>query len=541
MSDAAQRNSIAQALRAWTALLGADRVLSAGQAMERFCPSTEGLRCEIAGALLARSADDVAQIIRIAAQYRTSLYPISTGHNWGYGTAQPTRDGSLLLDLSAMDRILDFDAGTGVVTIEPGVTQGQLAEYLAQHGGGFLVPTTGAGPKCSVLANALERGYGITPYCDHFGAVMRLEAVLADGTHYRPALTGIGASKVDRLYKWGLGPYVDGLFSQSGFGVVTQITLALARQPRTFSGFFFGSNSDAAVGELVGATRALMARLPGIVGSINLMNAHRILAMTIPYPFDLTVEGVLPVALIKQLRQRHKIFAWTGAGALYGEPAVVAAASKTVARTLGPLVQSLHFLNAGRASIVRRVSRVVPGDLGRRLRRNSAVLDGAIDIMRGRPSEVALRLAYWKSGKLPDAGTGLDPARDGCGLIWYPPLVPAEPDSARDFISHVTATCEEYRIEPLITLTALSDRCLDSSVPILFDPLDPTQTASALTCYDQLIARGLAKGYAPYRLNIGSMQLLAARHSDPHRFVRRLKEAIDPFGILAPGRYDAVR
>ena len=36
------------------------------------------------------------------------------------------------------------------------------------------MPVTGAGPNCSLLANALERGYGITPPTDHFGAVTRL-------------------------------------------------------------------------------------------------------------------------------------------------------------------------------------------------------------------------------------------------------------------------------------------------------------------------------------------------------------------------------
>ena len=89
---------------------------------------------------------------------------------------------------------------------EPGVTQQKLSDYLAAKGLQFLVPVTGAGPDCSLIGNALERGYGITPHADHFGAVTALEAVLPDGRLYRSALSELGGGAVDRAYKWGMGP-----------------------------------------------------------------------------------------------------------------------------------------------------------------------------------------------------------------------------------------------------------------------------------------------------------------------------------------------
>ena len=77
----------------------------------------------------------------------------------------------------------------------------------------------------------LERGYGITPYADHFAAVTALEAVLPDGRIYRSALSELGGATVDRAYKWGIGPYIDGLFAQGNFAVVTNMTIALAPRP----------------------------------------------------------------------------------------------------------------------------------------------------------------------------------------------------------------------------------------------------------------------------------------------------------------------
>jgi 4-cresol dehydrogenase (hydroxylating) len=37
--------------------------------------------------------------------------------------------------------------------------------------GVFLVPATRAGPGCSIIGNALKRGYGITPLTDHFQSI----------------------------------------------------------------------------------------------------------------------------------------------------------------------------------------------------------------------------------------------------------------------------------------------------------------------------------------------------------------------------------
>jgi 4-cresol dehydrogenase (hydroxylating) len=92
------------------------------------------------------------------------------------------------------------------VTVEPGVTQQILYDYLERNRLAFLVPATGAGPHCSLVGNALERGYGITPYADHFSAVTAIEAVLPNGRIYRSALSELGGGTVDRAFKWGIGP-----------------------------------------------------------------------------------------------------------------------------------------------------------------------------------------------------------------------------------------------------------------------------------------------------------------------------------------------
>jgi len=137
--------SIDAALEEWRKILPSDALLT-GASLAHYRENCLGLARNIPAALQPRSEADVAGIVRIANSRQVPLYTISTGHNWGYGSAIPVHDGCVILDLSRMDRILEMDAELGLVTIEPGVTQKQLFDYLNARNLNFFVPTTGAGP-----------------------------------------------------------------------------------------------------------------------------------------------------------------------------------------------------------------------------------------------------------------------------------------------------------------------------------------------------------------------------------------------------------
>ena len=144
--------TIEAAIEAWRQLLGAEHVLDAPQAQQRYGADTGANVRVIPAALRIPDSALLPEVMRIAQRCRVPVHPISTGHNWGYGTALPPRDGTVLVDLGGLQRILHFDAEFGVVTVEPGVTQGMLAQFLDAGGHPFLVPVTGAGPSCSLLA-----------------------------------------------------------------------------------------------------------------------------------------------------------------------------------------------------------------------------------------------------------------------------------------------------------------------------------------------------------------------------------------------------
>src|SRR5262249_25748645 len=147
-----------------------------------------------------------------------AVHPISCGKNWGYSDACATSDGQVLLDLRRMNRIIEVNEELAYATIEPGVSQGQMAEYLEEHHPNLWMDVTGAGPDASIVGNTLERGFGHTINGDRFLNSCGMEVVLADG---RILTTGLGHyenAHAAPVYKWGIGPYLDGIFTQSNLG-----------------------------------------------------------------------------------------------------------------------------------------------------------------------------------------------------------------------------------------------------------------------------------------------------------------------------------
>ena len=108
------------------------------------------------GTVYPKNVSEVREIIHIANMYKIVLYPFSSGMNWGQGSRVTTTDNSLLIDLSALNTVLEVNKEHRYVVIETGVTQQKLYEEL--QGTQFKVPVTGSAAQSSVAGNMLERG-----------------------------------------------------------------------------------------------------------------------------------------------------------------------------------------------------------------------------------------------------------------------------------------------------------------------------------------------------------------------------------------------
>src|SRR5215469_6065048 len=104
------------ALREWVRILGPEFVVTCQEELRDAGTATFASQRVIPAILRPASREEVQACVRIANRYGVALYPISSGKNWGYGSRLPASDHCALLDLSRMNRIVDFNEDLAYVT-----------------------------------------------------------------------------------------------------------------------------------------------------------------------------------------------------------------------------------------------------------------------------------------------------------------------------------------------------------------------------------------------------------------------------------------
>lgn len=189
----------------------------------------------VSAAVAPVAVEQVQRIVRIARAHRIPLYPISTGKNLGYGGSAPVLSGSVVVDLKRMNRVLEVDEKRAYALVEPGVSYFDLYRYIQDRGLKVWIdcPDPGWG---SPIGNALDRGGGYTrpQFRNHFDAHCGMEVVLGTGDIVRTGMGALPGARTWQQYKCGYGPWVDGIFSQSNFGIVTKMGFWLMPQPQAY-------------------------------------------------------------------------------------------------------------------------------------------------------------------------------------------------------------------------------------------------------------------------------------------------------------------
>ena len=518
----------------WTEAIGRESVITSGPRLVESAKATFATDQAIPAILKPSNREEVQSCIRIANDYGIALYPVSTGKNWGYGSSVPASGDCVLLDLGHLNRIVDFNEDLAYVTVEPGVTQRQLVEYLASRNSRLWMDATGASPDCSLIGNAVERGFGHTPYGDHFANACGFEVLLPTGECITTGFGGLPGAKAGAAYRWGVGPVLDGLFTQSNFGVVTRMTIWLMPAPEYTQAFFFQCMADEDLPRVIEALRPL--RLNGTLrSSVHIGNDYKVLNGLGKYPWDKT-GGQTPLTRdrMRQISAEMKFGRWNGSGGLYGTRAQVKEARRLVRQALSGKVDRLQFLDDRLLRIAPRFARPYRWLTGLDLTRMIEIVKPVFGLIKGIPTDKMMASCYWrKRGPLP---ADPQPDRDGCGLLWCAPVAPADGNVVRSMTDLAEGILLAYGFEPMISLTLTTDRAVTGVVSISYDREIPGEDERALECYRELLDRLAAAGFYSYRLGIQAPHLFEPQ--TPYgRLLATLKNALDPNRILAPGRY----
>jgi FAD/FMN-containing dehydrogenase len=130
----------------------------------------------------AQNREEVQRVVQIANNHAIPVVPKSSRVGF-YGRAIP-EEGGIILDLSAMNRILRIDERNKWVLFEAGVTWGQLQEELGSHGFQALNPLLPHKDK-SVMTSTLEKEPAVIPKAHFDEPIRTMEMILPTGELFR--------------------------------------------------------------------------------------------------------------------------------------------------------------------------------------------------------------------------------------------------------------------------------------------------------------------------------------------------------------------
>jgi len=524
------------AIQEWIEALGAANVLSDEVTLERYARTTQHQGTRPMCVLFPRSTSDVRAAVRIAVTHGVVVYPISRGQNWGYGDACAPTPGAAIIDLSRMNRIIEVNTELAYAVIEPGVSQQQLYDYLRERRIGLWPDSTGAGHDASFVGNTLDRGFGHTRYGDHFLSACGMEVVLADG---RVLNTGFGHypnARAERVYRYGVGPFLDGIFCQSNLGIVTQIGIWLMPEPEAFSFFFVKVDRDENLGPLIDSLRPL--RMNGTLPSaVHIGNDLRILSATGRYPWkEAENRTPLPDAVRKRLREAGGVGAWNVGGSLTGTRGHVRASRKALRRAVGSLGKVV-FVDDAKLALGEFAARCLASvGLGKRLRTQLQALRHNYGLLKGIPTDEPLLGAQWRLRHPPETGA-MSPLDAGCGLMWISPALPMTGRDAATLLQIAEPILAQFGFELLITFTMITERAMIAILNVVFDKAEQSEANRAHYCYDALMDALIAGGFIPYRVGLHGMPKIRQDGDVFWEVAAQIKRALDPSDIIARGRY----
>ena len=175
-----------------------------------------------APAMLApASTEEVAAIVRLAAEHRVPLVPQGGNTGMAAGATPPADGSAILLSLRRMNRIRSISAESRLAVAEAGVILADLHERAHEIGMRFPL-TLGARGSCTIggLTSTNAGGTQVLKFGTMRSLVAGVEAVLPDGTVH----SGLSGLKKDNR-----GYSLDQLLigAEGTLGVVTAVALRL--------------------------------------------------------------------------------------------------------------------------------------------------------------------------------------------------------------------------------------------------------------------------------------------------------------------------
>ena len=498
------------ALREFSTALGEQWVFSTDEDMnlyrDAYTPFWNEEEDRVPSAAVAPdSTEQVQAVVRIANRYGIPLWTVSTGRNLGYGGSAPVYSGSVVVDLKRMNRVLEVNDRIHYAVVEPGVSYFDLYRYIQERGLNVWIDPADPGWG-SPLGNALERGGGRTPMREHWEAVCGLEVVLANGEVLRTGMGAMPDSEVWHHFKYGFGPYIDGMFSQSNFGIVTRMGIWLMPAPEACrDGRVMVQNHDDLVAFM--DTYAYLMNSEILRGTMllesPLLNYHASQGGSF---FD--IPGGPSITELEKIGRERNLPYWGAEFRFWGPPRIIDAQWDYVKEKFS-VIPGVSFSEGNYFRF--------PAEIGQ--------TDNALLAALGIPNLAVFGLLQ------------------GGGHLGFSPIIPMTGEAIFKAQRVFGEMYAELDLPVGNQFAALPWNYHRRALVLLFGiptTKNVEQNQQGRRIFERMVEVCTENGWGEYRTHIAFMDRVADSYSFNNHVLRRfhetIKDAIDPNGILSPGK-----
>jgi 4-cresol dehydrogenase (hydroxylating) len=333
-----------------------------------------------------------------------------------------------------------------------------------------------------------------------------LEVVLPQGDVMRTGMGAVPGSNTWQLFPFGFGPFPDGMFMQSNLGIVTKMGVALMQRPPASLTYLITFQNETDLEQVVDIMLQLRINLMPLQNAPVLRNIILDAAAVSKRSEWYEGDGPLPDEVIKRMKSELNLGHWNFYGSLYGPPPMIDLLYGVIKEAFGQVPDARFYRHDERHD------------------RGARVLQDRHKINNGIPSLDGLQLLEF----VPNGGhICFSPvsAPDGKDAIKQAQMVKRRADEYH----------KDYAAQFIIGLRDLRHICF-----FTYDTQDPRARQETLDMTRLLINEAAAEGYGEYRTHNALMDDVMATFSWGDgallKFHEQLKDALDPNGIIAPGK-----
>jgi len=447
--------------------------------------------------VLPKTVKEIVELVKFANREKVPIYTVGAG-DADYGGSVPILKDGILLDFSQMNKIWEINETEMYALIEPGVTIGQLQKELAKHD--LLVAIPSAPHTTSILGNYVPQ-QGIGCWSARHGGnetyVRGVEAVLSTGDVIR---TGSAAfpHKIWH-HRNNLGADLTGLFlgSHGCFGILSKGAIGVIPKPEAYDTLFldFENVSDCfkhinyiakhELGDYISGQNFMMS-----LGGLD----H--------YPYDkLDGRTACPKEILEKMRQKHGIAPYWFHISLIGASKVLKARRAELDEYLKS--EKVKIKEGPGLEITKET------DLWAFVREAQGF---------GWTTGFASRVAQWRGGRMT--------------FHQYAPM-----SKWIDLVEPGVEILRQHGLECGITLKCLGPYGHSSQLRFVtwFNEKDPQERKMVREAFYDIAEHSIKHGGTIFRHLHPDMDFVLKKEPEFAKFLRRIKNFMDPNHILNPG------